>query len=147
MQRAQMCNVQMCRCADVQMQHGGGTTFICGLCAPDPLYSRVYHDIVLATCNWQQRASQQGKRVHILTRSSSLGANTAGALDLHRDMLYEYSSYICIFCLFLCSYFDSRHPAAAVGTRMYGRDPSARSASDKRHQRTGWGLFLAKYTT
>jgi hypothetical protein len=94
-----------------------------------------YHAVVLATCNWQQSAPQQGQRVHILARSSQLGANTAGALDLHRDMFYKGSTYIYIFFV-----VDNRHPAAAVGTPMCGRDPSARSAGDNRHQRAGWRL-------
>ena len=47
----------------------------------------------------------------------------------------------------------SRHPAAAAGTPMCGRDPSARSAGDKRQRRGGrlqvgfgkiYAPFLAK---
>jgi hypothetical protein len=41
---------------------------------------------------WQQGAPQQGQHVRILARSSSLRANTAGALDLHRSMLYKCSA-------------------------------------------------------
>jgi hypothetical protein len=41
-------------------------------------------------------APQQGQRVRILARSSSLRANTAGALDLHRRMFYKCSAYIYI---------------------------------------------------
>ena len=49
----------------------------------------------------------------------------------------------------------SRHPAAAAGTPMCGRDPSARSAGDKRQRREGrlqvgfgqiYAPFLARYT-
>jgi hypothetical protein len=49
----------------------------------------------------------------------------------------------------------TRHPAAAAGTPMCGRDPSARSAGDKRQRREGrlqvgfgqiYALFLARYT-
>ena len=48
-----------------------------------------------------------------------------------------------------------RHPAAAAGTPMCGRDPSARSAGDKRQRREGklqvgfgqiYAPFLARYT-
>jgi hypothetical protein len=50
----------------------------------------------------------------------------------------------------------ARHPAAAMGTPMCGRDgPSACSAGDERHQREGrlqvgfgriYALFWARYT-
>ena len=83
------------RCA-VQMQRGGGAAirhpylrFMCTRCGG-------YHAVVLATCNWQQGAPQQGQRVRILARSSSLKANTAGALDLYRSMFYKRSTYIYI---------------------------------------------------
>ena len=78
------------------MQRGGGAAirhpylrFMCTRCGG-------YHAVVLATCNWQQGAPQQGQRVRILARSSSLKANTAGALDLYRSMFYKRSTYIYI---------------------------------------------------
>ena len=88
------------RRADVQMQRGGGAAirhpylrFMCTRCGG-------YHAVVLATCNWQQGAPQQGQRVRILARSSSLKANTAGALDLYRSMFYKRSTYIYILYFF-----------------------------------------------
>jgi hypothetical protein len=52
-------------------------------------------------------------------------------------MFYKCSTYIYISFSILVLVVDSRHPAAAVGTPMCGRDPSARSAGDKRHRREG----------
>ncbi len=138
------------------MQRGGGAAirhpylrFMCTRCGR-------YHAVVLATCNWQQGAPQQGQRVRILARSSSLKVNTAGALDLYRSMFYKRSTYIYIsFSILVLVVGISRHPAAAAGTPMCGRDPSARSAGDKRQRREGrlqvgfgqiYALFLVRYT-
>jgi hypothetical protein len=63
-------------------------------------------------------------------------------------MFYKRSTYIYLVV-------GSRHPAAAAGTPMCGRDPSARSAGDKRQRREGrlqvgfvqiYALFLVRYT-
>jgi hypothetical protein len=50
-------------------------------------------------------------------------------------MFYKCSAYV--YISFSILVVDTRHPAAAVGTAMCGRDPSARSAGDKRHRREG----------
>jgi hypothetical protein len=52
-------------------------------------------------------------------------------------MIYKRSTYINISFSILVLVVGSRHPAAAVGTPMCGRDPSATSAGDKQQRREG----------
>jgi hypothetical protein len=69
-------------------------------------------------------------------------------LNLHRSMFYKRSTYIYISFSILVLVVGSRHPAAAAGTPMCGRDPGARSrrAINGSAGRAGCRLGLVRYT-
>jgi hypothetical protein len=118
MQRAY---VHMCICAYVQMQRGGGAAirhFNCGLVhGAAPLYSRVPCCCPRGVQLAAERAAAGSACSYTGTKQPTRSYKTASALDLHRDMLYKYSTYT--YILFVSFYI--RISTAGIPRQRWAR--------------------------